>query len=398
VGALFVTPQHVVDEWIERAAIPLEPDTLAVPADDLRWTSLEECAAAARVVVLGELNHFVHEKVDFRLWWLKRLTALAKRDGRRIVLGEELSWFDGIQLARYLADGDEIRFDRLWTFGYKGNRRRDRDDSTTGILAASERTYPTALFKAEQLRFYRSARALGLREMFGFDIGGHDAGYELIGGRAPIARVHGETMQQEGDRLERVLVGIASTRESAELREQIAAMIDSLRYTELVNHAETYEALRPGMALREDAMKRRLAQRLARLQPRDQLVLMAHAFHLAKDDAGIAGTGVGPGGDRVPSLGHYLVRELGIEPFSVWWLYGAGEDSQPFPDLPRVANYPPGSLNAHLAARDAPLVVPVADEIEVTVGHMYNQVVRVQLSREADVVFFLPRVRPLQRV
>ena len=389
-GALPLTPREAVDAWIARAAISLDPATLELDAHDARWVAIQDRLARASVVVLGELNHFVHEKAEFRLWWLRRLVDLTRRTGRRVVLVEELSWFDGQRVAGYLDDGVGASFDHLWTFGYAGDARADRDDSPRGILAASAALYPTALFKAEQIRFYRAARALGVRRFAGIDIGGQDAGYGMIGDRAAVARVPGESIDEEAARLERVVT------DDPILATILAAMIDSLRYTALVNAAETYAELRPGMAFREEAMKRRLGEVLETLEPHDQLVLMAHAFHLAKDDGGIEAIGIGPGGDRVPSLGHHLVRTLGYEPFSVWWLYGEGEDSQPFPDLPKVAQFPRDSLNARLAARGGPLIAAVDGSLTVRVGHLYNQAPRVNVAQQADALFFLPNVTPLR--
>jgi hypothetical protein len=127
---------------------------------------------------------------------------------------------------------------------------------------------------------------------------------------------------------------------------------------------------------------------------------MAHAFHLAKDDRRIHGIGVGPGGDQVSSLGHHLVQERRLAPFSAWLVYGEGEDSQPFPDLPQRASFPPESLNRRLAEVGGPLVVPVpasgAFDDDVGVGHLYSQVVPVHLPSEADALFFVPRVSPLR--
>ena len=87
---------------------------------------------------------------------------------------------------------------------------------------------------------------------------------------------------------------------------------------------------------------------------------------------------------------------------SVWLLYGAGTDSQPFPDLPTNAHYPAESLNAQLSRYGAPLVAPVAPAADtaltrdVVIGHMYNLVVPVHLPSQAEAVFFVPRVSPLR--
>jgi erythromycin esterase-like protein len=159
--------------------------------------------------------------------------------------------------------------------------------------------------------------------------------------------------------------------------------------------------VRPAMAFREETMKRRVKDVVDALPPGTTLVLMSHAFHLAKDDADIERQGVGPGGDRVPSLGQYIVQELGLPTRSVWMLYGGGEDAQPLIDLPRTANYPRRSLNARLKRHaTAPVVLPVVPELRdhltsVTIGHMYNNVVDVNLGAEADAIMFFPDVSPL---
>jgi hypothetical protein len=97
-------------------------------------------------------------------------------------------------------------------------------------------------------------------------------------------------------------------------------------------------------------------------------------------------------------------------------LYGAGADSQPFPDLPTRVAYPAESLNARLVAyararadevggpaADAPIVAPIAPAAAdaladaVGVGHMYNTVVPVHLPSEIDALFFVPFVSPMRR-
>ena len=170
----------------------------------------------------------------------------------------------------------------------------------------------------------------------------------------------------------------------------------------MVNDAADYDAARPAMAYREDVMKRHLDRELRLMAGGDVLVLMAHAAHLAKDDAGIGGHGVGPGGNLVPSLSHHLVHDLGLRPYSIWMIYGGGTDSQPLPDLPNQATYPPDSLNALLGLPARPLVIPAAPvgtgvlAEPVGIGQMYNQVIPVHLPAEADAVFFLLGVSPLR--
>jgi erythromycin esterase-like protein len=415
-GALLVKKRSSpIDAWVDEHAVRLDPIAYEpIPEHANRLAAIDALFDGAAVVFLGETNHFVHEKAEFRTWWLRRLAMR-----HRLVVGEELGWSDGRDVARYLADGDEAHLERLATFGDTRHVRTDRDDRPTGVLRASFDAYPTALFRAEQIRFYRSLRRLRPARYFGIDIDAAGAGYEDIdiyrhrAGAASLidqsfwsalVRVPGESIGDEAKRLEHALDLLPDTGSPVidDLRQDLRALIETLHYTVLAHHATDYEALRPAMAYRETAMKRRLEWILGTLADDEALVLMGHAFHLAKDDDALGHVGVGPGGDQVHSLGHHLVQTLGLTVRSVWFLYGGGEDSQPFPDLPNTANYPRKSLNAQLAKHDQPLVIPlepaagVALERDVGVGHMYNLVVPVHLPSQADAIFFIPRVTPLR--
>jgi hypothetical protein len=107
--------------------IPLDPRTLEPAGQDrARWEELVDRVADGDVVYLGEANHFVHEKVEFRCWWLRRLAAR-----RPLIVGEELSWSDSRRVAAFLATGDAAHLDRAATFGDGRHIRGDRDDTTT---------------------------------------------------------------------------------------------------------------------------------------------------------------------------------------------------------------------------------------------------------------------------
>ena len=297
---------------------------------------------------------------------------------------------------------DESIFDRISLFGFSGDDRADRDDSMRGIFGAAP-PYPFALMRAEQQRFYRGLHARGY---FGFDVAaGHAGAYADIATtlldhhelparwREQLAPVHGESIDSEITRLQRLRDALRRT-PICGCAPRSAARIDGLTYTDLVQDAPTYEATRPAMALREEAMKRRFADART-LFPARRMVLMGHALHLAKDDAAIGGGGgVGPGGDRVPSLGHHINRELRLNTFVVWMLYGGGTDSQPLADLPRTANYPSDSLNARMAKHfTAPTLVATAGapSTPVRIGHLYNMLISVSLPEQVDAIWFVPR-------
>ena len=374
-----------LDAWLDRAV--LEPGDLD--------------PGRAEVLVLGEFNHFIHEKSDFRI-------AMA-REARRLgfqVWTEELGWSDGRRLARYFETRDEAVFDRLSLFGWRGEARQDRDDRPTGIFRASLETYPFDLMRAEQTRFYRT---LSPKALHGFDVAaGHDGGYvdlfarlDATGApqawRAALARRPGETLAEETARLT-ALAAEAPAGLDRLARADLSALIDGLAYTGLVKDAATYAETAPAMAFREDAMKRRLAS-IRALSP-GRLVLMGHALHLVRDDDAIAAPGtVGPGGARTPSLGHHLARELGLSLFIVWMIYGGGEDSQPLPDLPRTAAFGPETLNARLRRRfDRPVLLDArrAPETPVEIAHMYNSVIETRLPGVVDALWFIPEASPLR--
>lgn len=375
-----------IDTWLNTAATPLPLDA----PDALAGLDLN----GADVVFLGELNHFVHEKSDFRTLFARPLIARGYD-----AFAEELGWSDGLRLDRYFRTRDEAVFDRISLFGWRGDLRTDRDDGPPPVFRASADAYPTALMRAEQTRFYRS---IAPRAFFGIDIAADVGGAyaDLIqlaagepGFRAALARRGGETIAEEIARLESLRAP-----DDAQTRETLAAQIDYLRYVSLLAGARTYEQTAPAMAFREDAMKRRFAT--ARDLTGGKMVLMAHGLHLARNDALIsAAPGVSPGGGQASSLGHHITQELRLKTFSIWMIYGAGEDSQPLPDLPRVATYPRDTLNARLAQRfDRPTLISVdgAPDAPIGIGHLYNGVFRTRLRGQTDALYFLPRVTPMR--
>jgi erythromycin esterase-like protein len=375
-----------LDAWLDRAL--LEPGALDT--------------GEAEVLVLGEFNHFVHEKTDFRIAMAQQASRLGFK-----VWAEELGWSDGRRLTQYFEARDEAVFDRLSLFGWRGDVRADRDDRPTGIFRASLEAYPFDLMRAEQTRFYRT---LSPEALYGFDVAaGHDGGYVDLFARlettsaptawtAALARRPGEPLQEEAARLI-ALAAEAPAGLDRLARADLSALIDGLTYTGLVQTAATYAETAPAMAFREDAMKRRLVD-IRALAP-GKLVLMGHALHLVRDDDAITAPGiVGPGGQGTSSLGHHLGQELGLPMFIIWMIYGGGEDSQPLPDLPRRADFGPHTLNARLAARfDRPVLLDArtAPDAPVRIAHMYNTEIETHLPGVVDALWFTPWISPLQR-
>ena len=400
-----------LERFIEARAIvlpePFNGETCALkPLEPLRRR-----LRSAGLVMLGETNHFVHEQSDFRLL----LSRVLMSEGWSCFL-EELGHSDGIRANRFLQSGDERELERLPSFGYTGHLRSDRDDRPGGILKSE--SYPTEAFLWEQKRFYRGLRSEALRNggevhLAGIDIDGLPGGsYEdvadLIPPTAPkshpfieaLRRVPNESAISEAARL-RAALRLLPKDWPREIAESLRALSESLEYIAMTYSAQSYDAVRPGMAFRETAMRRRFKAAKARFAE-TKLILMAHALHLAKNDAAIKAGGVGPGGGQTSSLGHWLTQEEREATFSVWLLYGAGEDSQPLANLPRRANFPASSVNAMLARHGHALLFFPADAPELfgppcVVGHMYNALFETFLLQQADAVVFLPEVTPLRR-
>ena len=371
---------------------------------------LAERIADSDVVALGEMNHFVHEKSDFRLLLARLLVTLGWTH-----FAEEIGWSDGFRIDRYLQSGDAAELSRLPSFGYTSHLRGDRDDRPGGILKLDN--YPAKEFLWEQCRFYgglrQEAGMLGRNiRLAGIDIdalpgGGYEDLDVLIPAnsqsaevvRHSLQRLPGETAESEAARLCRTLNLIPADWPD-EISEAIQALSESLHYISLTYSATTYDEVRPGMAFRENAMKRRfLAAR--RLFADPKMIVMTHALHLAKNDAGIKAAGVGPGGNLVASLGHWLVQEQRQKVFSIWMLYGAGSDSQPLQNLPQSAKFPSHSLNRLLAGVTQPLLFFPADCPELfaepcIIGHMYNALIEASLLEQVDAIMYFPQVSPLR--
>ncbi|XOV86820.1 MAG: hypothetical protein ACFHX7_17840 [Pseudomonadota bacterium] len=388
--------------WQQHAAIPLSGNG-AMPEIKRLPAALDAAIAGARVIFLGETNHFVHEKAEFRYCWLSYLARHYP-----IVIVEELSRFDGQQVNNFLR-GDEDALAAAATFGGRGHVRPDRDDSPQGIFGQSP--YPYDLMYAEHKRLYQQLRNLpNIQAFVGFDIDAPGAAYASLFAAKErsglesdfwqrLARVPSESINEEVDRLTQLLHELSlRTPVQSEIESELQAIITSLRYAAMIQHAADYESARPAMAYREEIMKQNIEKVLQALPAGTRLVMMAHAFHLARDDTHIEGQGVGPGGDQVNSIGHHVHKVLDQPVASFWMLYGRGEDSQPLPGLSNRADYPADSLNQALANQfDQPSVLPTpSDCTNVPVGHLYNMVARVNLSAEADAVTFFPEVHPLR--
>src|SRR6266852_625675 len=122
--------------WMSERAIRLELP-LRSERNFERLAALDTAIAAKRIVYLGEPDHFIHEKYDYRVLMLRYLVSRGWNH-----VGEEMGVVDGYRINNFLETGDSSHLDRAPIYGYKGGIRTDRDDSATGLLKDSFTAFP----------------------------------------------------------------------------------------------------------------------------------------------------------------------------------------------------------------------------------------------------------------
>ncbi len=412
--------------WAREAAIPVE--RLDARTDPRTLAPLAPIFDGKRFAFLGEANHFVHEKVDYRVLFLRFLHAL----GFRTVV-EEIAWSDGVWIDRYLSSGDEAHLRRVGTYGSPPPPRVDRDDGPRGALARLLERQPAAALGAEGRRLDRALRALGGVRLLGLDVDYEaGAGYAHLEAwlddaageatarlGAAVRRVPGESIAEERDRLHAVVASVDRDRPALEnelgpdrvgaIRHALRTTALSLEYVRLSRDVPDLAALAPAMAHREAVMSEHLDELVAHAGAEERMVLLAHDLHLAREDDEIttADGVVAPGGGAQPSVGCRLARLHDDAIASVWMLEGRGHDCSPLPESSGRVTSPRGTLNALLSrvSRDceafalptrsddprAALLGQPVDWMSMN-GARFRCVIRDQ----TDVLFFVHRVGPLR--
>ena len=311
--------------------VPIDLNGESGPLD--AFAALDELADAARVAFIVEMDHFIHEKYDFRLLCIRYLASRGWR-----WFGEELDHRQGDRINAYLCGGPSELLDAI----------DEPEWYTSGVLSTNTDRYPKAGFDAEQRRFHEAVRrCVHEARWFGFDIGR-----------------------------------------------------DDVDFIEQANAADTFEQLRPVMALRERIMHERVA-RILRDNPDDKIALMAGSTHLMKDDATVdtPGVGAGPGGDTDDSIGHHVANHLIDTPvISFWLLHGSGTSGNPWLPPPGELRPAKDTVDAELAGRhDRPVLLtrPFAHE-RTRITQMHNLVMTCRLDEQVDAIVFAPRVTPLR--
>lgn len=369
--------------WVRDSAIPI--DTLDWRDADLaRLSVLDKLLEGKRVVYLGEPDHYVREKYDFQLIFIRYLFQRGWR-----CIGMEMGRADGRRIDRYLETGDIAWLNRVASYGYKGDERAARKDIPEGLVPKkSDRNFVKSVYH-EQHWFQKQLRSLNetlspgeprLR-WFGFDAdlrpGGAYVDAEAI--LKPhqsdplaqkmlrrLARPEKESRPDEIKRLNallrflnreeagvRKLVGKA---DAVELRRSLQCLVDGLSFIEAGSKGPSSDEWLPAMAQREETMFRQMDDVLKDLPPDEKIILLGGFMHLSKNSDALH---FGAKGDPFaspmwPSIGDYLDKKLPGDVFSIWMLYDHGKHGIPMRADPVQPVRSDPTTVEHLLARAGP--------------------------------------------
>jgi len=381
-------------------------------ADPADFAFLDKALEGKRIVYLGETDHFVAERMEFRLVMIRELM---KRGYRRI--GMEMGLSDAKRMDRYLETGDEAWLDRVALYGYRGDMREDRDDEVPGWTDDRHPEF-TRVVLDEAEWFVRQLRAINERlpegeprlRWFGYDLsfrpgGGYADADELLAPHAgnPLVdeirrrmeRVPGESRIEEAERLEALvamldgrreeLVSLLGERGALDLRRSLQRMGDAFRFIDQLQGLDNFdaEAVRRALVVREQRMKHNFEEHLAEWPADEKIILLGHALHLSKDSESIDTRTFGR---MWESIGTSLNRRLPGQVYGVWLLHDRGMHgvARGEPTVRRLARVCPililplGSGDPREAWLDAERVFSYSGEPA-----------RAVLARQVDCLFFV---------
>lgn len=410
--------------WVSENAVQLESaDYQAI--DPAKLAFLDEALAGKRIVFLGEPDHYVKEKYDFRLLFIR---YLFERGWTHI--GMEMGINNGLQVDRYLETGDVEFLDRMIATGEMDKLRPDRDYELKDLDALENEDFKERYKKAE-LRFFHALRALsggrpeGSERLhwFGYDVdlypeGGYAEARELIADYAETSAVRailaqmelvtGETVPEEKERIDDLLAFIeAGKMELAEILgpSVLEELQENLR--EINRCLQFFEAARAGprssrwartMSVREEWMFGRMDRKLEQLPPDAGIILLGHNYHLSKRSQSLSfGSKDGLSRPMWKSIGTHLVETRPGETYSIWMLYDHGRRGNVMMESGyQTVESDPERIEHILARAGSMFLLPFrgTDRRESYLDETVNFVQNGRtgsglLARQADAVFFV---------
>jgi erythromycin esterase-like protein len=415
--------------WTRENAIHL--DTLDSQEFDMGCLSfLDPLLEGKRIVFLGEPDHYIHEKYDYRLIFIKYLYQKGWRH-----IGMEMGRSDGRRVDRFLESGDKTHLNRLGLYGYRGDIRHDRDDFVNLSPGLKQQRFWDSFLGEEywflqQLYLLGSTSESGLSRIswFGYDVdtwpgGGYADARELTAEArehpvvrnlwAKLARVEGETRGEEVIRLEEalkflkdeqsaVMESIGQTKGN-ELERTIHCLLDSLAFLTAAWEGRNADTWIPANANREKTMFRQVDDIIAGLPSDQQIILLGHNMHLSKDHTTVGYPSFYP---MWETLGSYLTAKYPDEVLSIWMLYDRGHhatlsrEDKVFEDVQSH----PWRIERHLAQAGALFLLPIKGEgpgneyLSKTSYFCVNgRLGKGILQNQIDVLFFINKVKAIRK-
>ncbi len=364
--------------------------------------------ASKRVVMLGEPDHYVHEKYANQLLWVTKLFAAGFRH-----VGLEMGRAQGRRFDRYVETGDE-------TWLGMSPRVAKALSMPEGILSTGKAaTWPendgnerSAFFRA--LRRLSESRPEGTERLsvFGFDVdffpamGFVHAGEILEGASgADVEALRAMLVPEGGNDTTRAAKARAFCTERAaalraalgparhgELAASLRQLEESARYTDRAMHNPTLPELIAAHADRERTMFWQMDEHLARV--RAGTVLGGHLMHLSKASGRIR---FGAAGEDPMwrSIGTHLSETYGDAVAGIWMLYGGGTHGGHACQGAACTIVPPdGVVEKELAALGERFLLPLGENARASlrgdVRFMQNgELGSGELARQADLLLFV---------
>lgn len=420
-----VTDEQWID-WVKSNAIQF--DTLEWQRIDMNDLSfLDEALKGKRVVYLGEPDHYIHEKYDFRLILIRYLFEKGWR-----YIGMEMGLFDGFKVDRYLGTGNQAFLDQMQVYGFKGDLRSDRDDEIKGFPASRHPTFRST-FVAEEKWFLKQLRSLneslapGQKRLhwFGFDVDKRPGlGYARLdnllsrqkGGPeirhliTHIELIEGESRAEEAAKITKAIEYCESNKDSLliqmkesdyrDMHKYLRGIKDSLIFLDGAIGGPQSRGWVPALIAREKVMFRLMDELLAELPKDEKIILMAHNMHLCKDYTTCGFLGF----PMWPSIGTHVARKLPDQVYSIWMLYDRGSHANVTrPHVFEDVASDPGRIEHLMAKAGAHYLLPLntGDPRAAYLDQQRRFVLNGglgegRISAQADAIFFVEKVQAIR--
>lgn len=381
-------PPEIGVDWARAHQVPIDDP------DDPRTRAVMDEIAGKRVVYLGEPDHYVQEKYEMRLLFVRRLFDRGWR-----VLGMEMGRSDARHVDAYLETGDETELDRV---GIYAGVKTARSGILKGLPAEAKAEFVAAEMDfARALRRLSEARAPGTPRLryFGFDVDTDPLrASEDLAARVdpPLRTILERAASTDPATLAEALAQAAADLPAGALHDDVLGLAQSWEFAAVAFHDPDFDALMQAHARREQTMFRQVDAELARSTP---VILMGHTMHLSKASDAARFVAVGqPGGASWRTIGTHVAERFPDGVYSIWMLADHGTHYDvacpgacEFASKPDTVEHVLAEVGDRFALATAGMPVPFAGEVNWVQNGRYGSG---DLTRQADLIYFVRAVTP----